>query len=87
MSTFKIELGCEVQDKVTLFRGIVTARTEYLYGCRRYGVQARASDNKPSETIYFDEDALEVIVMAEPHVMRETGGDGPVPQRQPDPQR
>jgi hypothetical protein len=33
-----IELGQEARDKITGFKGIVTARLTFLYGCDQYGL-------------------------------------------------
>ena len=85
---FRFELGSKVRDRVTGFEGIVTGRYEFLYGCRRYGVQSRElKDGKPIDSVGFDEDALEVVVAAEPHVMKETGGPQREPERRSDPKR
>jgi hypothetical protein len=66
---FKLELGIKVRDKVTGYTGIVTGRTEWLYGCRRYVVQSQEmKDGKPIESQSFDEDALEVIQTRNKHV-------------------
>jgi hypothetical protein len=74
--SFKIELGTQVVDKITGYKGMVIARTEWLYSCKRYVVQAREmKDGKPVETVNCDEDQLEIVEEpAQKHVMRETGG-------------
>jgi hypothetical protein len=38
---FKYELGVELQDAVTGFKGIVMGRTDYLNGCQRYSLHVR----------------------------------------------
>jgi len=56
-----IKLGQEVKDIVSGFKGIATARTEWLYGCVRVTVQSKKCvDGKPLEQT-FDEDGLKVI--------------------------
>jgi hypothetical protein len=86
--SFKIELGSKVKDKVTGFTGIVVARSEWLYGCRRYTVQAdKLSDGKPGDGQGFDEDALQVLKAAEPHKVKDTGGPQPTPSRARDVRR
>jgi hypothetical protein len=56
---YKFELGDEVKDIVTGFRGIVRARSEYDTGCNRYGVQSQKLENgKPADWQWFDEPAL-----------------------------
>lgn len=60
--TFKHELGKEVKDTVTGFKGIVTSRTEYLTGCARYGVQPKVNkEGVVPDARFFDENQLEVI--------------------------
>lgn len=78
--SFKIELGSKVRSKLNGYTGIVAGRTEWLYGCRRYNVQAQElKDGKPVDMIGADEDELEVLDQAEPHAVKSTGG----PQREP----
>jgi hypothetical protein len=56
-------LGDLVQDKVSGIVGIVVGRTEYLFGCVRFGVQPQGStpDGKPKQSFGVDEP--QVIVM------------------------
>lgn len=83
--SFKIELGSTVIDKITGYKGTVIGRTEWLYGCRRYTLQAKEiKDGKPVGSISIDEDAAEVVEQSEPHVMKTTGGPAPEPSRGPD---
>lgn len=85
---FKIELGSKVRDRVTGLEGIVVGRHEYLYGCRRYSVQpVELKDGKPVEGTSFDEDALEVLIEAPPHEVKDTGGPQREPSRRKDPVR
>jgi len=57
-----VSVGDEVKDQVTGFKGIVTTRSEYLYGCVRCLVvqQKLASDGKQLEG-YYDEAQLIVL--------------------------
>ena len=58
----KIKLGSEVREKITGFKGIVTAHCEYLTGCDRYCVQpTELLNGAPQDSIYFDEGQLEVV--------------------------
>ncbi len=85
---FKIELGSTVKHRVSGYKGIVTGRHEYLYGCRSYTVQAQElKDGKPVDHIFADEDACEVLKMAKPHKVRDTGGPMPEPPRRTNPAR
>jgi len=57
---FKIEMKAKVKDCVTGFEGIVTARSEYLTGCRQYLVTPTKlkDDGETLNSIWFDEDRL-----------------------------
>jgi hypothetical protein len=59
----KIQLGDEVRDKVTGFKGIAVGVTKWLTGCDRYVVQPRGvnKDGKIYENQSFDEGTLEVV--------------------------
>jgi hypothetical protein len=55
----KIKLGSRVTDRITGFTGIAIARTDWLTGCVRFGVQSEELHNgKPIGAEWFDEDAL-----------------------------
>lgn len=72
------KLGDNVKDKITGFTGIVTARTEWLYGCIRYIVQPSSLfEGKPIEPVSFDEGQLEVVEAGVhiDNVEKDTGGD------------
>lgn len=59
----KIELGDEVRDTVTGFKGVAVARTIWISGCPRINVQPKGvdKDGKIFETNSFDENMLEVV--------------------------
>lgn len=58
--TFSINLGAHVRDTITGFRGVVTARIEYLTGCRQYTLTPTTlHDAKPIPSEWFDESRLE----------------------------
>lgn len=63
MSKAPIQLGDRVKDRVTGFTGIVVARSEYLHGCRRVGVQPEKleKDGKPPEAAWFDEPQVDLV--------------------------
>ncbi len=64
----RIKLGTRVKDCITGFTGIAVARTEWVNGCTRYGVQSETLiDGKPGDEHWFDERALE-------KASRESGG-------------
>ena len=52
----------EVRDRVTGFRGVITGRTEWAYGCIRYSVQPKGLKNgRPVEAMGFDEASLALV--------------------------
>ena len=62
MNNFDFECGAKVRDKITDFTGVIRARTQYLTGCNKYGVQStELQDGKPAEWVWFDEDELEIL--------------------------
>ena len=59
---FKHKLGQIGKDKITGFKGILTARCEFLTGCNRYCIQPKElRDGKPVDSIYFDEAQIEIV--------------------------
>lgn len=57
-----IRLGEKVQDKVTGFIGIATAKVEYLNGCVQYCVKPEiGKDKKYPDGQYIDDAQLVVI--------------------------
>ena len=57
----KIELGDEVIDTITGFKGVAVGKTTWLYGCNRIAVQPKVGkDGKLGETASFDEPQLKV---------------------------
>ena len=79
---FKFNLGEELSDKITGYQGLEAARTEWLYGCRRYMLQSKEmKDGKPVESLHCDEMALQRVKAApKGKRIQETGGphDDPV---------
>lgn len=83
---FKFDLGDRVQDKITKFEGIVTARSQWFNACNTYGVQSEKLDSsgKPLERAWFDEPQLALMkhkaIEQAPLKRRKTGGPAhPVP--------
>ena len=59
---FKHELGKRAVDKITGFSGVLTSRCEFLTGCNRYCIQpTELKDGKPIDSIYFDEDQIDIV--------------------------
>jgi hypothetical protein len=58
----KHELGAKAKSKVVGMEGIITSRSENLYGCNRYFIQPRVgSDGKVIDGWWFDEDDIDII--------------------------
>lgn len=58
---FTIELGSKVKSRSTGLMGLITSRSESLYGCNRYTVQPPCGkDMKLPDSYYCDEADLEV---------------------------
>jgi hypothetical protein len=77
-ATFKFRLGDQVKDRVTGFKGVIMARTQWMNLCIRYSVQARdLQDGKPVPDQWFDENDIELVRGSKnlaPEVARATGG-------------
>lgn len=57
-----IKLGSRVRDIYTGFTGTAVARTEWLYGCSRIGIEPTTlKDGLPIEAQWFDEQRVEII--------------------------
>ena len=56
------QLGDRVKCKVTGFKGIVVAITQWLNGCVRVSVKPEdLKDNKPQDAVGFDQEEVEVV--------------------------
>lgn len=83
------KLGDMVVDRLTGYRGVVTGRAEFLYGCIRLQVQSEAmKDGKPVEECWFDEDRMgpdpAAAVPAPPSAPERRGGPTSNPTRAAD---
>lgn len=59
---FKHSLGSEAESKVTKLRGILTSRSENLYGCNRYYIQPSANaEGKIPDGWWVDEDDITIV--------------------------
>ena len=57
-----VELGDEVQDKVTGFKGIAVVQSIYLQGCDRFSVQPPLDkEGKMPESHGFDDAQLKIL--------------------------
>lgn len=61
-STFQFNNEDEVKCRLTGFKGVVIARTEWNNGCRRYTVQPKVgADGKLPDPQVFDEQDLVLV--------------------------
>ncbi len=62
MPTKTIELGDQVKDKVSGFTGIAIGEIKWIYGCKRFVVQPKATkEGKLEDAVNFDEHSLEIV--------------------------
>ena len=74
----KENLGKSATDKVSGFKGTITAVVYYLNGCTQYGIVGKVGkDNKVPETEYFDSQQVEIKEIKVKSERKDTGG----PQR------
>lgn len=94
----KIKLGCEAQDAITCYTGVVVCISEWLNGCKRVTIQTKElHDGKPIESQTFDIEQLELVteetvftrtIDAAKRVAKSlTGGPHDQPSRNPAPSR
>lgn len=87
MGTPHFKLGDTVRDVVSGFAGCMVARTEWLHGCARVGIEPTTldKDGMPAVEVYwFDEPRVDLVKRADvPNTTGETKPGGP----RPDPQR
>jgi len=66
MSLYKHEMGAQVRDLITGFKGTITGRGDYITGCRQYLVQPPVKDGDFKRGQWFDEDRLVLDETATP---------------------
>lgn len=72
---FKHALGLEIQTRVAGLKGIITSRSENLYGCNRYFIQPKVvTDMKIPDGWWVDEDDVIVIGQGVAVTKKDTGG-------------
>jgi len=62
MNGWKFDMGEELKDKISGFKGVVVGRSEYITGCNRYVLQPKCEKNKMAELpepVELDETTLE----------------------------
>lgn len=85
-------IGCgdTVKDTLSGLKGVVVARTVWLYGCVRLAVVPRGhKDGKPIEPFWVDEPQVELVKTAQPAtpaVTRPRHGQRDAPTRNADPE-
>ncbi len=86
-----IRLGSKVKDVYSGIEGIAIGRTDWLYGCTRYGVETSEKKDGVPITIWFDEQRLSIVTEEKPKVSEDntatSGGPKDDPSRNPDPVR
>ena len=80
-----IQLGSRVRDSITGADGIAVARTEYLYGCVRVGIEAESLDEKgkPRDLVWIDEQRIELLEERTPVASRLSSATAGGPQEDP----
>lgn len=74
---FKHELGVKAEARVSKICGIITSRSENLYGCNRYYVQPQVGkDMKVPDGWWIDED--DIIVKSKGVVTEKKNTGGPM---------
>lgn len=62
MTIWEFDLGTCVKDRVTGFKGTITARIEYLNGCLQYCIESKLDkEGKIQKHQYIDEGQLKFI--------------------------
>lgn len=75
MTNFKHALGLSVKTRVAGFIGILTARSENLYGCNRYFIQPKVvTDMKIPDGWWVDEDDIIIVNKGVTATKKDTGG-------------
>jgi len=84
-----IELGSEVKDTITGFKGIVVGRCEWLHGCTRLTVEGQTlHEGKPVDPQWFDEQRVELLKGPSAKIVKtvkqtEVPSGGPMPDPKP----
>ena len=82
-ANFKFNLGSEVEDILTGFKGIVTCRSQYLHNCNTYAVKPTGlkDDGDTKEASWFDEPQLKLTKSDVFEPYQKTGGPTDTPKR------
>lgn len=62
-----INLGSEVRDLVTGFRGLAVSRIDHLFAASEVKIQPKQlnDDGRPAEPVWFEEARIEVLAQKE----------------------
>ncbi len=75
----KIKNGDEAIDPITGFKGMIIGITDWYYGCKTAGIQAKMdSDGKIQDVKWFDILQLQKV---DPDKAKRTGGPRPTPAK------
>ena len=76
------KLGSHGRHMISGFEGVIVAKTEWMNGCVRYGIQpTHLHDGKPIEIDWFDSEEIDKVVKkATPRSKQKTGGPMPDPR-------
>lgn len=66
---FLHKLGVKAKSNISGFKGLITARAQYLHGCNRYWIspQELTKDKDLNDGYWFDEDEL---IIEKPKIVR-----------------
>lgn len=81
-----LKLGDRAKDRISGFKGIVVAITEWLNSCRRITIQPEETkDGKPIDSHSFDAEQIELVLSRPKKPSTPTGGPSIAPARRTDP--
>ena len=79
-----IKLGSKVRDIYSGVEGLAVARTVWLYGCARIGIESgELKDGLAQDAQWFDEQRVETVEDEMPRVSSENSAPTGGPQRDP----
>lgn len=62
---FRHNVGDRAKDRITGLEGIISSRSEHLFGCNRYWIEPeQLHEGKPVDGRWFDEDSIVVTQAA-----------------------
>lgn len=85
----ELELGWEVKDVITGFKGIIVGRAQYITGCNQYCIQPidKKKTAEKKDSIWFDENRLETVKEQDLKLVQHSGDEevkgGPVNNQAP----